>query len=262
LLRSNTAPLCTATALAASTARRDPTIACTMHPSSSTARDGTISHTTACAGHGARALVGNTLVPVPASDKEHSRTVGNSTNDGSRSNTSGGRVDGLAGVGVTAKCTTIIRASIGCGTRVGRLIGTIRVLARDFAGWKRAGGVDQGGKIIHRLVLVVPESISRVAELSSKCALKVLGNGEQSKRRNEALVRSGVERLETNVVDIRLGDVQTVSNGLGKVVENLVSTVVGRDEGVVERPLEADLTHEAIRSIVGYDSSWRSNHLG
>lgn len=43
---------------------------------------------------------------------------------------------------------------------------------------KRAGRVDQVGEVVDCRVLVVPESISRVTELSSKSVLQILGDSE------------------------------------------------------------------------------------
>ena len=92
----------------------------------------------------------------------------------------------------------------------------------------------------------MPEWISRVAELSCKRCLQVLRDGEHGQSGDETLVLCSVERLQSVVLDIRGRDVKTVSNSLWQVVEDLVTTVVGRDEGVVQRPLEADLSHEAV----------------
>lgn len=79
----------------------------------------------------------------------------------------------------------------------------------------------------------MPENISWVAELSSKLSLKILGNGELSDCRNESLRSRGVKRPQTHIANVTGADVQTVRNSLWQVVENLVSTVIGRDKGVV-----------------------------
>jgi hypothetical protein len=84
LLCAHTVPLAAA---AASTTRRYPAIAGTVHPCGSAAWDGTVGHTASGAGHGAGALVSNALVPVPAGHEEHGRAVGNGTCDGTRSDT-------------------------------------------------------------------------------------------------------------------------------------------------------------------------------
>lgn len=177
LLCSNAAALSTAAALTASTARRDSTIACTVHPSSCAAGDRSVSHAAPCARHRAGALMRNALVPVPTSDEEHGSTVSNGTHNGTSSNTGGRGVDRAAGVDVASQRTAVARTSSRCCRWVRSLVRT-RVVARKFAGWQRAGSVDQVGEIINCLVLVAPEGISRVAQLSSKFVLQVFGNGE------------------------------------------------------------------------------------
>lgn len=141
------------------------------------------------------------------------------------------------------------------------MVGT-RIIAGEFASRQRTGGVDQAGEVVDRGVLVVPENISRVAKLSLKLALKIGGDSKQSQCGNEALVGGGVKRPETNVADLTLSDVETVSNSLWQVVEDLASTVVGRHEWVVERPLEAHLSHEAVGGIFSGHAFRGSNHLG
>lgn len=100
LLRSDTAALAAAAALAASTARRKTSIAGAMHPSCGAARDGTISKAASCAGYRAGALVGDALVPVSAGDKEHGGSVRNGTNNSTRGDTSSGCVDRTACINV------------------------------------------------------------------------------------------------------------------------------------------------------------------
>ena len=53
------------------------------------------------------------------------------------------------------------------------------------------------------MVLVVPECISGVAELSCKSGLQVLGDGEHCQGGDEALVLCSVERLQPVVLDVR-----------------------------------------------------------
>lgn len=106
------------------------------------------------------------------------------------------------------------------------------------------------------------EGIERVTDLRSQGTLKILGDGEQRQGGDEALVRSRVKWLEANVLDIRNADVEPIGDSLGKVVEDLLSTIVGRHEWVVELPFEAHLTHEAVSRNVGWDALWGRNHLG
>jgi hypothetical protein len=107
----------------------------------------------------------------------------------------------------------------------------------------------------------VPERISRVAELSCKSRLEVLGDGEECQSGDEALVLGGVKRLQSVVLDLGGGDVETICDSLRQVVEDLVAAVLGSDEGVVQRPLETDLAHECVLRYAGY-TSWGRNHLG
>lgn len=155
------------TAPAASRPRRYSSVASTVHPCSSAAGNGAISHAASGAGYRAGALVGCTLVPVPTSDEEHGCTVGNGTYDSTGSNTSSGSIDRTACVDVTSKRTAITSSSTdSCSWATSDLVGA-RVIARKFASWQWAGSVDQVRQVIDRLVLVVPERISWVAELSS-----------------------------------------------------------------------------------------------
>ena len=165
LLCANTAPLTAAASLAASTARRYSTVTGTVHPSSSATRNRAVRHTTAGARHRAGALVSETLVSVPAGDEEHGRSVGNGAHNGTGGDTSSRSVDGTAGGDVTPDRASVTSPTARCGTGVSGLVGN-RAVGRKFAGWKRAGGVDQARKIIDSGVLVVPERISWVAKLS------------------------------------------------------------------------------------------------
>lgn len=99
--------------MTAAATRRHAAIASTTHPGSCATRNGTVGHT-AGAGDRAGTRVSDALVAVPASDEEHSRTVGHSTNDSSSGDTSTGRVDLAAGAGITTQCTTITSAT-SCG---------------------------------------------------------------------------------------------------------------------------------------------------
>ena len=53
----------------------------------------------------------DTLVAVPASDEEHGRTVGDSSDDSSSCNTCTGRVNFAAGSGVASDSSTITGTS-------------------------------------------------------------------------------------------------------------------------------------------------------
>lgn len=162
LLCSNAAALRTATALAASTARRDSTIACAMHPSSSAAGNGSVSHAAPCARHRAGALMSDSLVSVPTGNEEHGSTVGNGAHNGTSGDTCSRSVDRAAGVDVASQSTTVARTSRRCGSWVGSLVGA-SIVARELTGGQWTGSVDQVGEIINSLVLVAPEGISRVA---------------------------------------------------------------------------------------------------
>lgn len=146
--------------------------------------------------------MGHTLVPVSASNKEHGCTVGNSTNNGTASDDGAGLVDSAAGADVASHSTTIARTTCGLSTWFGSRIGRA-VVTRQFARGKRAGGVDQGREVVHCRVLVVPESIGGVAELRCELRLQILWNGEQGESGDETLVLHGVERLQTEVLDLR-----------------------------------------------------------
>jgi hypothetical protein len=147
--------------------------------------------------------VSHALVSVSASDEEHGSTVGDSTNNGTASDDGAGLVDSAAGANVTSHGTTVTRSACRASTWLGSCIGRA-VVTRKLAGGQRAGRVDQHRKIVHRRVLVVPESIRRVTKLCSELSLQVLGNSEQSQSGDETLVLHGVQRLETKVLDLRM----------------------------------------------------------
>jgi hypothetical protein len=243
LLCADAAALTAVTSSAASAAGCDAAIASTMHPSSSTTRDGAA----ACAGHRAGARVSGTLVPVPASHEEHGSAVCDGTNDSTAGDSGTGGVDLAAGANVTSNGATITSSPGGrslwlAGGDVWRA-----ALARKLtACCERTRSVDQVGKDVDCRVLVVPERISRVAKLGSKRRLEVLGDGEESQGSDEALVLCRVKRLQSVVVDLRDGDVETICDSLRQVVEDLVAAVPGGNEGVVQGPLETDLTHELV----------------
>lgn len=214
-------------ALAAATARRYPPIASTVHPSSSAARNGAVSHAT-FTGNRARALVCQALVPVSAGNEEHGGSIGDGSNNGTASNNGTGRVHLAAGSNVTSHGAAIAvstsrSSSAGGGSCV---CGSTTTAAREVTSSKRTRCVDLASKIVDSLVWVVPEVISRVAELSSKLGLEIQRNGEQSQRGDETLVLHCVQRLQSQVVHLGDGDVQTVSDSLGKVVKDLLSTIV------------------------------------
>jgi hypothetical protein len=146
--------------------------------------------------------VSHALVSVSASDEEHGSTVGDSTNNGTASNDSAGLVDSAAGANVTSHGTTVTRSACRASTWLGSCIGRA-VVTRKLTGRQRAGSVDQHRKVVHRRVLVVPESIRRVTKLRSELGLQVLRNSEQSQSGDETLVLHGVQRLETKVLDLR-----------------------------------------------------------
>lgn len=207
-------------------------------------------------------MMGDTLVPVPASNEEHGRSVRNGTNDGTSSDTSSGCVHRATGIDVTTQRSTITRAASWRGTGVGALVGAGVVARKLAAGWQWTGCVDKVGQSVDSAIFVVVEGIERVANLSSQSTLEIFGDGEQRKGGDETLVRSRVKWLETNVLDVGNADVETISDSFGEIVENLLSTIVGRNEGVIELPLEADLAHEAVGRDICWDTAWRSNHLG
>lgn len=244
MLSAYAASLAAVTSAATTTARRHATVTSTAHPGGGATRDRTIGHA-AGARDGAGALVGDALVAVPACDEEHGRTIGDGSNNSSSGNSCTGGVDLAAGIGVATNSTAITSTPSGCCGGVAS--SNVRATSRKRAtGCKRTSGVDQVGKVVDSGVFVVPEWISRVTELSCKLGLQVLGDGEHCHGGDETLVLCGVERLQSVVLDISDGDVQTISDSLRQVVEDLVTTVVGRHEWVVQGPLEAHLTHEAI----------------
>lgn len=144
--------------------------------------------------------MGHALVSVSASNEEHGRTVGNSTDNGAAGDDSTGRVNLAAGADVASHGTTITRSTSGSSTWLGGRIGRA-VVTRKLASGERACRVDQGGKIVYRRILIVPEGIRRVAKLSCELRLQVRRDGEQSQSGDETLVLHGVERFESEVLD-------------------------------------------------------------
>lgn len=111
LLCAYTATLAVATSKTAPAARRDASITSSMHPSSGTARDGSVSHAAASAGDRAGALVCHALVPVTTSNEEHGSTVSDSANNSSSGNTGSRSVDRSAGALITSHGTSISGSS-------------------------------------------------------------------------------------------------------------------------------------------------------
>ena len=64
----------------------------------------------------------HTLVPVPASNEEHSCTVGDSSDNGTAGDNSTGRVDLAASTNVTAEGTTVTSTASRCSSRVCGLV--------------------------------------------------------------------------------------------------------------------------------------------
>lgn len=153
------------------------------------------------------------LVTVPAGDEKHSRTVGESSDNSSSCDTSAGWIDLATGIGIASDSTTITSTS---GRRCsGVASSNVRTsIRRRTTSCERAGGVDEISEVVDGSILVVPEGISRVAELSCQLGLQVLGNGEHSHRSDEALVLGGVERLQSVVLDVSDGDVEAIGNSL------------------------------------------------
>lgn len=107
----------------------------------------------------------------------------------------------------------------------------------------------------------MPEWISRVAKLSGKLGLQVLGDSEHSHGGNEALVLRGIERLQSVVLDLRSRDVETIGDSQWQVVEDLVAVVLAAGhEGVVQGPLEANLAHEGVLRDFAGNTTGRSDH--
>lgn len=193
MLSAYAASLTAVTSAATTTARRHATVTSTAHPGSCATRNRTVGHT-ASAWDRARALVGDALVAVPACDEEHGRAVGDGTNNSSSCDSCTGRIDLAAGTSVASDSTTITSTSSRC---CGWVAGSnVRASTRESAtSCKRASGVDQVGKVVDSGVLVMPEWISRVAELSCQLRLQILRDSEHGHGGNEALVLCGVERL-------------------------------------------------------------------
>ena len=104
----------------------------------------------------------HTLVPVSASNEEHSCTIGDSSYDSTAGNDSTGGVHLLAAVDVTSHGTTVTGPTSRGGTRCSSSIsGT--VITWELASRKRASCVDQVGEGVDGRIFVVPESIGRVA---------------------------------------------------------------------------------------------------
>lgn len=255
MLCANAAPLGAAAAMAATTARCDSTVAGAVHPCCSATRDRSIRHA-AGARNRTRALMTQTLVPVPASNEEHGSAVSNSSNNGAAGDDGTGRIDLFAGANVTPKSPTIRSAGIR-GPRVGNLVrGTVILASR-----KRAGSVDETSQVVDRRVFVVPESVRRVAKSGLQVALHILGDSEQSRGGDEALPLESVDRLQAKVLHTLERNVKPVRDSNGQVVEDLVSTVIRRDKWIVQWPLEANLAHEAILWHCGWHTVGRCDHL-
>lgn len=258
LLCTNALSAAAGAPMAATATRCHTTIASTTHPSSGASRNRTVGHT-AGAGNGAGARVSDALVAVPASDEEHSRAVGHSTNDSSGGDTCTGRVDLAAGSGITSKGTAIASASSrGRGRVITSDVGATR---NGTACCQRTSSVDQVGQIVDGGVLVVPKWVSRVAQLSSEFGLQVLGDGEHRHGGDEALVLCGVKRLQSVVLDLGSRDVKTIGDSHRQVVKDLVAIVLAAShEGVVQWPLEAHLTHEGVLRDLAGNATRGSDH--
>lgn len=198
LLCANAAPLGAAASLAAPTARCNSTVASAMHPCCSATWDRSIRHS-ARAGNRTGTLVSNTLVPVPAGNEEHGSTISNSSNDSAAGDDGTGGVDLTAGADVTAKRATITSTSSIRGRRVGDLVRRAAI-AGKLASRQWASGVDETSQVVDRGVLVVPESVSRIAKCGLQSARYILGDAEQSQSGNETLILESVERLQAEIL--------------------------------------------------------------
>jgi hypothetical protein len=121
--------------------------------------------------------VSHALVPVSASDKEHGCTVGNGTDNGTASDDGTGLVDSTASANVASHGTAITRSTGRGSTWFGGRIGRT-VVTRQLASGQRTCCVDQCREIVYRRILVVPEGIGRIAELSRERRLQILRNSE------------------------------------------------------------------------------------
>lgn len=108
----------------------------------------------------------------------------------------------------------------------------------------------------------MPEGVGRVAKLSCKCALQILRDGEKRQGGDEPLRLSGIKRLQSKVLYFSKRDIETVCDSKWKIVEDLVTAIIGRHERVVQGPLEADLAHEAVLGHLVRNSFRRRDHLG
>lgn len=203
--------------------------------------------------------MGNALVAVPASDEEHGCTIGNCSNNSSSCYSCAGGVDFAAGAGVASNSTSIASTSSRSGGGVPR--SDVRASTRKrTASCKRASGVDQVGKVVDGSILVMIKQRRRVAQISCKLVLQIFGDGEHGHGGNETLVSGRVQRLQAPVVDIGDVDFQTICNSLGQITEDLVGTIVGSHEWIVQGPLEANLAHEAVLRDLRGNTIRRSNH--
>lgn len=109
------------------------------------------------------------LVPVPASNEEHSCPVGNRSYNGAASYNGAGRVHLVASANIIPKRATVTGSSGRRSGRVSDFVGRA-VFTWNFAG-QRASSVDLICEVIDRRVLVVPEAVRRVAELGCECGL-------------------------------------------------------------------------------------------
>lgn len=82
-------------------------------------------------------------------------------------------------------------------------------------------------EVIDGGVIVAPELVNRVSKLDSKLILQIRGDGEQSQGRDETLVCGGVQRFQSHVLHLADRDIESISDGLGQIVENLLATVIG-----------------------------------
>jgi hypothetical protein len=203
--------------------------------------------------------VGHLLVAVPASNEEHRSSIGDRAHNCTSSDAGTDRVDFLAGVYITTYGTAVLDT----GT-LGRLrVGADRCrtpICRQRSGRQRERRVDETRQIVHSLVLVVPERADRSTQLSGEGTVEIAGNPEQSQSSDEALVLSGIEWLQPDHADFGSSDVQGVGYGDGKEFEDLVPSIIGDDEWVIERPVETNLPEERIRGW-RRDTSRGRNHL-
>ena len=112
------------------------------------------------------------------------------------------------------------------------------------------------------LVQDVPIILGRTWQKSYNCYFDWKRNVVHCQSGDEVVITSGIQRLQSIVLNLVRGNVQGICDGHWKILENLSSSVVvTHDKWVVQRPFEADLAQELILGNSGRHTLRRVKHL-